>query len=302
MEHEGVRAVGFSRRGFLGRLGAIGLGGLLAGCSDGDSDISVDRPFEPESGGLNLLSSAGAVPVGLDRRLAWVMADNQGSFITPKGRVTVGFGPEQGKVTGDTVDAVIHTDATGAPPYITVRQDFPQMGTLWATAKVNGSKASVPVDVVDHLPGPGVGDRVPDVATPTVADHGGVEPICTNDPHCPLHELSLPQALTSGKPVVLLFATPKFCQTATCGPVLDTLLGAIGPAKDRAHFVHAEIYKAPMPGPNVSSLPLAPSVQAFRLESEPTLYLLKPDGTVQDRIEGLYGTAEAKAAVEALTA
>lgn len=289
-----------TRRSFLVAAG-LGLGAALAGCGGKSSAINVDKPKSQSSGGLNLLSSSGEIPVGPDRRVAMVMADNGGTFISPKGAVTVGFGSEQGKVTGPTIEAGVHTDATGAPPYITIRRDFLQIGSLWATVKANGLKASIPLNVVDHLPGPGIGDKVPVIATPTAADHQGVEPICTHDPPCALHQVSLDHALASGQPVVVLFATPKYCQTATCGPVLDTLLGAMGPTQSKAQFIHAEIYKAPTPTTDISSLPLAPVVQDFRLESEPSLFLLKPDGTVQDRIEGLFGTAECAAALQALT-
>jgi hypothetical protein len=51
--------------------------------------------------------------------------------------------------------------------------------------------------------------------TPTVADLKGVELLCTRTPNaCPLHDVTLKDALAANTPVAFLIATPKFCQTA----------------------------------------------------------------------------------------
>lgn len=291
-----------SRRQLMLGGAALGLGGaLLAACSKSASsaDVTVTSKAGRTGGGLNLLSSSGDVAVGTGRRVAWVMRDDAGDFVTPSGPVLVGFGPEEGKVQGAVIPASVHTDARGASAYITVQRDFPQTGTLWATVKANGRTASSPLSVVDHLPGPGVGDPVPMVPTPTTADPQGVDPICTRVPPCDLHQLSLNAALGDGMPVVVLFATPKYCQTATCGPVLDTVLAARG-AHDTAHFIHVEIYAKPTPDAAISSLPLAPAVMAFKLQSEPLMFLVNPNGTVHDRLEGLFGAEEATTAISSL--
>jgi len=41
-------------------------------------------------------------------------------------------------------------------------------------------------------------------------------------------------------------------------------------------------------------------VKAFGLDSEPILFTVTPDGTVQDRIDGLYGLTEATTALKRL--
>ena len=53
---------------------------------------------------------------------------------------------------------------------------------------------SAPADV----PIPQIGAPLPPFDTPTDQDHRGVDPICTRDPACPLHDVSLSQALTAG--------------------------------------------------------------------------------------------------------
>ena len=137
--------------------------------------------------------------------------------------------------------------------------------------------------------------------TPSPGDTAGLEQVCTrSEGPCPWHDTSLDVALTENRPMAVLVATPAFCQTAVCGPVLDVLLRAQKDVGDRIRFVHLEVYATKPTGPEISKTPLAPAVKAFGLQSEPVLFTVRPDGTVQDRIDGLYGTSEAVKALKAL--
>src|SRR5215212_4982320 len=60
-----------------------------------------------------------------------------------------------------------------------------------------------------------------------------------------MYQISLDQALTNGKPTALLFATPAFCKTATCGPSLDVMQGLQKQYGDKVNFIHSEVYKFP---------------------------------------------------------
>ena len=97
----------------------------------------------------------------------------------------------------------------------------------------------------------------------------------------------------------MLFATPKLCQTATCGPTLDTLLGLRTQFESKVRFLHVEIY-ADGSGNNPNP-PNAPAVAAYKLPGEPVLYTAGADGVVRERIDGLFGTGEAAAALGRLT-
>ena len=95
-----------------------------------------------------------------------------------------------------------------------------------------------PVTVVPGMP-------APRAASPTTTDSLGVDPICTRDPACPLHTLSLSTVIGAGKPVAALFATPARCQSMYCAPVLDEFLDVIKGYGDQIVPVHTEIYRAP---------------------------------------------------------
>ena len=56
---------------------------------------------------------------------------------------------------------------------------------------------------------PHTGAALPPFDTPTVGDHRGVEPYCSLTPNpCPLHDVTLTDALRSGKPVAYMVGTP----------------------------------------------------------------------------------------------
>ena len=123
--------------------------------------------------------------------------------------------------------------------------------------------------------------------TPTVADPKGVTELCTRDPACPLHDITLTAALAEGRPVALMISTPKFCQFQTCGPVLEFLLDA------RASFpairmLHSEVW------PDEASVlkTKVPVVEEYGLTFEPCLFVAGADGKVVARLDNVFDAAE----------
>jgi len=70
----------------------------------------------------------------------------------------------------------------------------------------------------------------------------GLAKICTRNPVCPTHAISLDQALRSGRPTVVSFATPLLCTSRMCGPVVDEQILAFQTLRSQANFIHVEIY------------------------------------------------------------
>jgi hypothetical protein len=144
---------------------------------------------------------------------------------------------------------------------------------------------------------PYAGQPLISTPTPTLTDSRGVTPICTRSPMCPFHTVSLDVAMKMNKPLALSFATPALCTSATCGPVLDTLVKLQPEFGDKIVFVHSEIFIQLS-----RSAPNTPAVLAYHLQSEPVLFLADAKGTVVQRIDGLYGQAETRAALARLIA
>ncbi len=58
-----------------------------------------------------------------------------------------------------------------------------------------------------------------------------------------LHETTIADALRTGTPAVVIFATPAFCESRFCGPITDVIQDLAERYSDRAEFIHVEIYR-----------------------------------------------------------
>ena len=144
------------------------------------------------------------------------------------------------------------------------------------------------------------GERAPALRTPTLADVNQDASLISSaaEPNLAFYELSLHQAISNGKPTLLLFATPAFCQTRFCGPAYETANRLHQEYGDRMNFIHVEVFTG-LPNPAQSGFKLAPAVEAFGLESDPWAYLIDDQGTVVYRVEGLFTAEEIERHVQA---
>lgn len=178
---------------------------------------------------------------------------------------------------------------------------FDSAGTWGAEVTITGDgldetvKASF--DVKEEPSTPAVGDPAPSVKTPTADDVKDLSVISTDPKPDPrYYQLSIDEALKRGEPFVVAFATPKFCQTQTCGPTLDIVQDV---AKDfpKTTFIHVEPYELPA---DPSALKPTEAVQQWGLPSEPWVFVVDAKGNVAAKFEGSLAPAELKAAVEKL--
>ena len=169
-------------------------------------------------------------------------------------------------------------------------------GTYALVGTVDGVQVNTAFSILDpskvSIPQPG--DQMVPVASPTTSDPKGVTPICTREPACDLHQVTLTDALNEAKPVAFLVATPAYCQTAACGPVLDVLLGQESEFGGKVRMVHAEVYT------DASLANTTQAVQDYHLTFEPVLYLAGPDGVIHTRLDSIFDTNELRDALNAL--
>jgi hypothetical protein len=167
--------------------------------------------------------------------------------------------------------------------------EFPSAGEwrLAAVIKEEGETTatllpSAEVGEFTRIPRPG--DPAPKIHTPTAKDVGGdLSKITTRIPPDSQNEVDYAEALGK-EPILLLFATPKFCQSRVCGPVVDVTEQAKQETGDKAAFIHMEIYNDNDPGKGVR-----PQVRAFHLPSVPWLFAVNRNGVVSSAIEGPFG-------------
>ena len=294
-----------SRRLLLG--GAAASAFLVAcGSSDGESS-SADADAGDPAG-----STAPGIAFG-----TYVLAQRFPQNVQEPGlqRLPISLATADGRIVSDGPDTLNASvdDADGNPlgidisavrrdlesgPYYSFRVPIETPGIYYLIVE-GGPEGGAAFQVMEPgaVPVPGPGDSMPPFDTPTVDDGRGVDPICTREPEpCPFHDVTLTDALLSGKPVAYLVGTPAFCQTGTCAPALESMIDIQDRFGETFTWVHAEVYTD-----NTATTP-APAVDAASLTFEPSLFVIAPDGTVIERLDAIWDQTELDEVLERATA
>jgi hypothetical protein len=106
--------------------------------------------------------------------------------------------------------------------------------------------------------------------------------------------MTVAEAINSKRPSVITFATPAFCQTRYCAPVVESVSRVHDTLADEVNFIHIEIYKETNP------LVLADEVDEWGLTSEPWTFVLDNQGVVVARFGGPLSPQELTATLDNL--
>ena len=298
-----------TRRSFLLATAGVAAAAACGGGDDGGATAtsptsttsaggSGDGNGEGNGGGkLSVLRyfPDGTIVAGTAQRLVYGIGDAQG---VPVEDVPAELAAVISRDGEEVAEVTAVRRAKGVPrPYYAFRTELAEPGLYDITFDLEGTEPS-PFTVVEtpRLDTPGPGDRMIPVVTPTVADDRGVTPICTAEPVCPLHGMTLTAALEAKRPVAFLISTPAFCQLAVCGPVLDVLLSHRARLGDRVQMLHAEVYV----DPEQSLQETTEAVKAYQLPSEPVLFLAGADGVITERLDSIFDEDEVGEALDAL--
>jgi hypothetical protein len=227
------------------------------------------------------------------------LADQDGVIADTAPAPTLDFAVSfNGQQVGAPITSASHQE--GLPkPYFPLEFTPSAAGIYTVSTTVNGTPVQAPIQIPASTAVVGPGQKMIPVDTPTASDQRGVELLCTRSPQCPLHDVTLTQALAGGTPVAFIVATPQFCQTAICGPVLDVLLSQVDQFP-QVKMLHSEVYpsEAAAQPPNQQ---LTEAVKAYKLSFEPVVYLAKADGTITKRLDTVFDAVELHDALGLLT-
>jgi hypothetical protein len=212
--------------------------------------------------------------------------------------------------------AVAHSEPIGVPggasagvgSIFVADVDLPRAGKYWVFATPGGSVGkggsvgALANLVVNARPdAPGVGSRAIPVDTPTLASaHGKLRLLSTaTHPDPRLYRLSVRQALARHLPFVLTFATPKFCQSRTCGPVVDVVDAVARKlAATPVRFIHVEIYRDNDPAKGFNRWVSGPG--SWHLPTEPFTFVVDRSGVIRAKLSGAFSVGELERAVRSL--
>ena len=119
-----------------------------------------------------------------------------------------------------------------------------------------------------------VGEVAPSIKTKTLADVGGDFSLITSYryPDERMYQLSLDQALQSGHPIVLEFATPGHC--TVCDKQLQMLKALLDKYEDDVIFLHMDQYQNPE------------AFKAFKVIGDPWTFVIDSNGIVRYKQPG----------------
>lgn len=147
-----------------------------------------------------------------------------------------------------------------------------------------------------------LGAPAPSTVQLVLSDVKDISEIDTSNPPDPdMHSLTVADAIKSGKPTVIVFATPSFCVSRTCGPVKETVGQLYGKYKERANFIHIEPYDLGKVQSGQGLVPV-PAMTEWGLQTEPWVFMVDTAGKVASKFEGMVGFDELEEALTPLLA
>lgn len=149
-----------------------------------------------------------------------------------------------------------------------------------------------------HSASPTVGSRAYPSRTPTLASTGGRTALLTTSvpPDRALLRTSIAAALAAHEPFVVTFATPRYCESRICGPVVDVVDHVRKQyARTPVRFMHVEIYTHNNPSEGKNRW-----VKQWHLPSEPWTFLVGRDGRIKAKFEGSLAMTELGQAIRRL--
>ena len=289
---------------------ALALCTLAASCGGSSSDAKEEPAVDSlealwRAPGADVAIVPGTADFAPGRvRLSFLVVDDEGRVVTrPSARVWVARGLEQEPFAETTARAekigVEGSEEGDADEIFVTHLELDEPGKYWVLAEpVGGRKIQAIGNVVvaEQSAAPAVGDRAVASETPTIESTGGDFAALTTQkpPDRGLLRYSVADSLAEKAPFVLTFATPRYCTSRTCGPVVDVVDAVRAKYEQQGvRFIHVEIYEGNDPANEYNQW-----VQEWRLPSEPFTFLVGADGLVKERFEGTLSVRELGEAVE----
>jgi hypothetical protein len=287
---------------------------LLAGCG-GNGGTSNEGSQAPVPGSAGALLARTGPDVALTPgtsdyapgsvRVVFLVIDPHGRLIErPRARVWVSRSLDERALVRTTavlenvgVSGVSESAAGDVTRVYVARFPIEEAGKYVLVAEPEGGtpiQGALDIEVKDPPLAPAVGDKAFPSRTPTIASSGGdLKALTTRrPPDVGLLRYSVADSIKKHKPFVVTFATPQFCTSRACGPVVDVVDAARRRFKGSdIRFIHVEIYENNQP-PDVNRW-----VREWKLQTEPWVFLVGRDGRIKDRFEGSVSVAELTAAV-----
>jgi hypothetical protein len=256
-------------------------------------------PGEPFPDGWFPIQASSDVGLGRYRVLIGIAGPDNSRLGSDDQPITIAVSPSNDPDAKQTAQGIYTSIVPGVGLY---RADFEfdSVGTWVVDVEpADGEPEQTALTVKEETFAPAIGTKAPSVDTPTLDDMPIGELTSDDDPLDSLYEMSIADALTSGRKSVIAFSTPAFCRTEACGPLLE-VVKSIVPDHEDVNFIHIEVYTNfhdPAFSPDDATF-LAPAVTAWGLPSEPWVFVTDETGTIIGRFEGVVASDEIEAVLD----
>ena len=239
-----------------------------------------------------------------EQRLAFLLTTTKGLIKTPTALVTPVFlDGAYGPVPGTTMEANFNLWPYGVRGSYSTYANFNQAGRWRLDVQVDNpdgvNEVQFEVVVMEKSPVPALGSKALLSVSKTLAGNGSIEEITTDySPDPELYQLTIKEAVENPLPSVVVFASPAFCTSPTCGPQTDTVSEMREKHGGEANFIHVEIYDNPaeIQG-DLDRAEIFSVVDDWGLSAiadyfnESWTFIIDADGMIDDRFEG-YATLD----------
>ena len=277
---------------------------------DATTALVIAAPTAADGSDADAGTEAGAIQSHLatkvletgTQRVAFLLSTPKALVNVPQAQISVAR--RDGTVPPAQVVADYHEWPYGVRGSYSAPVAFPHPGEYVLTVDPIGGdvpgQAIIPVVALADAPIPSIGETPPASATKTLAAGLELAELTTAyAPDADLYRLSVADALASGRPSVIVFATPAFCTSPTCGPQVDTVSELRAAHPDAANYIHIELYDNPQEiQGDLSRAQLVPAAAEWGFTqlpgwtNESWVFVLDRNGVIRHRFEGFATLAE----------
>lgn len=234
----------------------------------------------------------------------YAIAGNQAQF---EREIAAPYQPVEHRATGERVhrhadgSRHVHTADNSVRGLYIARVEFSRPGPwgveILMREDARSESARLMVAVRERAASPTIGAPAPRSRNLIARDVKELRQLTTSaEPEPRLYQTRIADAIAQGKPQVIVFATPQFCTSRMCGPVLDVVTSLLPSYGKQFAFVHQEIWQ------DFAAKKAFPTVDEWRLDTEPWVFVVDGAGIIRAKFEGLLTGQELEHALRGVLA
>jgi hypothetical protein len=186
-------------------------------------------------------------------------------------------------------------------PYWVAYPDLPEPGFWGFIADITladgrSLQSQLTIDLQAESKSPALGTIAPASQNRTLATEPDITKLNSGvDANPAFYQMTVAEAIASGRPTIVGFITPGLCQTQWCTPVLESVAAVRDNIGDEAaNFIHIEVYE------DFQNLTVVKEMAEWGLDTEPWVFVLAKDGRVTAKFNGPLSPQELTTALNAV--